>query len=119
MQQHVSASYTPSSDTFPHVMTGDTITYLHSNERNPLWFKGSTQDGIEGFFPLDDFEFDPATSLATCLRNYDATELSIQPGDVVESLGKYGEWLQVLYNGQIGWIPENCCEPLDCCDAIA
>jgi len=119
MQQHVTTSYSPSKDKFPHVTVGETVTYSDSNDRNSFWFKGRTREGIEGFFPREDFEIDTVSSQATCQRNFDATELHVEKGDVVESLGSYGKWQQVLYNGQIGWIPDSCCENIVCFPATA
>jgi len=115
MQQHVTRSHTAAPyDQYAKVTAGEKVTYLNSDDRNPMWFKGRTRDGVEGFFPLEDFNVDPSRTFATCLRSYDATELSVFEGDVVEPLGCYGDWLQVHFNGQIGWIPENCCQEVHC-----
>lgn len=112
MHKHVTKSHSASLDKYPKVLAGDYVTFYKIEKSAPAWFRGRTTDDIEGYFPVEDFDINESASLAVCVRNYDATELTVFAGDIVEPLASYGGWMQVHHRGDIGWIPADCCDEL-------
>jgi hypothetical protein len=93
----------------PRVYAQSTVRLIRHDERNPGWFYAATPTGIEGYFPTSWFHIDGAH--ATALRDYDASELTIEAGVELDCLEEVAGWLLVrTADGREGWIPLECAE---------
>jgi len=90
------------------------VRRLRDDAKNPGWFYGVAEDGIEGYFPSRWFELDASGEGAKALRDYDAMELPIEAGVEVECIAEESGWLLVqTEDGRQGWIPESCVKSRD------
>ena len=104
----VTKAYSRSFPNPPKARAGETVEFQRLDDKNPAWFFGRDASGAEGYFPVEWFNIDEGNRTAIALRDYDANELSIQPGDAVEVKEEYGQWLLVKRQGEMGWIPKEC-----------
>ena len=93
----------------PRAAAEEIVQFIEHDANNPGWFHGVDAAGVDGYFPRDWFLVDETHHRATALRDYDAIELEINPGDPVYPIATVGPWLQVIKrDGSIGWIPQHC-----------
>ena len=73
------------------------------------WLWCVPADGPSGWVPSAFVRRDGASGVA--LRDYDASELTVKPGDVLEALEEESGWLRCLAaDGAVGWVPLECVE---------
>lgn len=106
----VSKAHVRSFPVAPTAKAGATVVFERIDENNPAWFFGRDVAGIAGYFPVGWFDIDATAGNAVALRDYDANELSVGAGDIVEPFEEYGSWLQVRHCGRTGWVPLECVE---------
>ncbi|GAB5559084.1 MAG: hypothetical protein SynsKO_07310 [Synoicihabitans sp.] len=103
------SSHKCSFEQAPKVTAEEWVIYRESDAKNPGWFKGVTDAGIEGYFPLSWFELDTNASRATALRDYDARELTVEAGELLAVIERESGWVRVLNaSEEIGWVPAAC-----------
>src|SRR5688572_9020696 len=103
------AAYQRAFDRVPRVRAGDVVRHIRDDEKNPGWFFGIAADDIEGYFPSRWFEVDSSGASAKALRDYDATELTVEAGVPVHCICEESGWLLVqTEDGREGWIPASC-----------
>lgn len=91
----------------PNVQAGEVVRFLREDEKNPGWFFGATFEGVEGYFPNDWFNLRPEGGEATAIRAYDALELTVEKGEMVEAIAEAAGWLLVkTSDARVGWIPQ-------------
>jgi hypothetical protein len=101
----VKTPYTRVFDVVPVVARGGVVTFIRRDHEYPGWFFGAA-GSVEGYFPYAWFEVAPDAKRATALRDYDATELTVGAGDVVEEIDDVAGWRLVrAADGRIGWVP--------------
>lgn len=100
------AAHQKSFDVVPLVQLGDAVTWVEDDSQHPGWFKGTTSDGVVGYFPRTWFEVDEAKGQAVALRDYDASELTVSAGQPVGVIETESGWARVMtLDGEIGWVP--------------
>jgi hypothetical protein len=104
----ITKPHSSSFETTPSAGPGEVVTFFHPDPGNPAWFFGRDPRGIDGYFPASWFRIDENRNQATASRSYDASELSVEPGDEVQILETHGDWVQVASPRGSGWIPEKC-----------
>jgi hypothetical protein len=74
------------------------------------WLWCAAPDGRAGWVPEPWVELAGEAGVMT--RDYDAAELTVAPGDVLEGVLTASSWLlAVTTSGQQGWVPLECVEP--------
>lgn len=107
MKQRVRQAYVREFERAPRASAGAVVTFIRLDPKNPAWFFGRDQAGVEGFFPVQWFEL--AGVGARARRDYDAAELTVNVGTEVEVGERYGQWVHVTDpTGARGWILESC-----------
>ncbi|MBU0491454.1 MAG: SH3 domain-containing protein [Chloroflexi bacterium] len=75
------------------------------------WLWCITPDGRTGWVPEP--WVDLAGDAGVMAHDYDAAELTVAPGDVLEGLLTVSSWLLAISPaGQQGWVPLECVEPV-------
>ena len=75
------------------------------------WLWCTTPDGRAGWVPEPWVEVEGEAGVMA--RDYDATELTVEPGDILEGVLTASSWLlAVAPTGQRGWVPLECVEPV-------
>jgi uncharacterized protein YgiM (DUF1202 family) len=106
MYYRVEKKHQRSFDEAPKVQAGEVVRFLWEDEKNPGWFFGETFGGTEGFFPNRWFEVRLEAQEATALRDYNAMELTVDKGEIVEAIDEAAGWLLVkTADHRTGWIP--------------
>jgi len=107
MKYIVHKAHKPDTDIKLLVKAGDGLTW----ERRPTpyagWIWCTAHTGETGWIPESWLEFDSDTCLL--LRDYDSTELTVKPGDILQ--GKFIEsgWLYASNQQHVvGWVPLEC-----------
>jgi hypothetical protein len=91
--------------------TGDTIGVGHHDQQWTAYVWATDQAGRAGWVPDEYLEMCGAHE-ATALCDYDATELTVARGEVLEVLDEAGGWyLCRSRSGISGWVPGNTVEP--------
>jgi len=89
---------------------GEQVELQRQDDEYPGWWWCQSAEGRQGWVPESILEINGAK--ARILVDYDARELSVKTGDVVETLQYLGGWVWVTNTeGQSGWIPEKCLAP--------
>jgi hypothetical protein len=74
------------------------------------WLWCTTPDGRTGWVPEPWVQVEGDSGVM--VRDYDATELTVEPGEVLEGLLIASSWLlAVSPSSQQGWVPLECVEP--------
>ncbi|HEY0968266.1 MAG TPA: hypothetical protein VGD88_12820 [Opitutaceae bacterium] len=108
MKLTITTAYEPEFPLAPTAVTGERVTFLRVDPKNPAWFFGRDARGIEGFFPCAWFTIDERAQTAVAGRAYAAAELRVAACDVVTLEERHGGWLFVrTADGRCGWIPED------------
>ena len=91
----------------PVVAAEEYVSLRQFDEKNPGWFSGSDARGVPGYFPAAWFQLDELQHRAKALRDYSATELNVNEGDLVHVIETVSSWhLVVTADGLYeGWIP--------------
>jgi uncharacterized protein YgiM (DUF1202 family) len=72
------------------------------------WVWATTEDDNSGWMPQSYLETVSGSETAVATRDYDATELTVKPGDELDVLESESNWLLVRSaDGRVGWVPEN------------
>lgn len=90
----------------PKVEEGGHVRFIEIDPENEAWFKGESQEGIEGYFPIEWFDFSESDDRPVAMRNYDAMELTVDSGSECEVLERVGGWCLVHCGDGKGWIPQ-------------
>jgi len=104
MNHQITEAYTREFAVAPRASRGDVVHFEKVDPKNHHWFFGRDVRGVVGFFPVDWFQIDGQSAVAS--RDYDAAELSVSVGRPVTIIERYGGWLFVADGGSRGWIPE-------------
>jgi len=92
---------------------GDGLVVGHRNQQHPEFVWCATEDGHAGWAPDFHLEMTGAHE-ATGLRDYDATELTVEPGELLDRLEEAGGWLRCrTSSGHEGWVPADNTAPAD------
>jgi hypothetical protein len=99
------------SDPDPIVVTaGEELRLGRRDDEYPAWVRVTTASGNSGWMPERDLDRGEGT--ATALRDYDATELTVSPDDVLTVIEEEGGWLLTSTPaGTRGWVPSSHTEP--------
>jgi hypothetical protein len=107
MRFRVTKKYVREFEIAPRVNAGDEVRFAWYDQKNPGWFFGQTLAGIEGYFPTLWFNIQEESNRAEAQREYDAMELTVEVGQILEVLDTIGRWLLVrAENGSVGWVPK-------------
>jgi len=91
------------------VRTGETLRIGEVDEDNGAWAWCTGPSGKGGWMPRAYFEGDGENG--TALRDYDATELSVEAGEELTVLEEEGGWVWARDSGgRFGWVPLECVE---------
>lgn len=75
----------------------------------PGWLWATDREGKSGWIPEAYADVTDAT--AELLRDYDATELAVEPGETVEVLERESSWSRCRKpDGTEGWLPDSVLE---------
>jgi hypothetical protein len=87
-----------------NLKTGETVSLGERDDEYPGWIMATDSNGKAGWVPETYLEIDG--DVGTLVRDYDATELTVNKGDVLRIIDEESEWVQcVTGDGKIGWIP--------------
>ena len=105
-------SHITSSEETVHFRTGDALGVGHRDQQWKAYVWCTDQHGHAGWVP--DFYIEmTGEHEATALRDYDATELTVNTGELLEVLAEAGGWLRCrTSNGLEGWLPADTVEPV-------
>lgn len=107
MKYRVTKKHARSFEVVPRVRAGDVVRFIRDDPKNPGWFFGKSAEGIEGYFPAAWFDIFRESETAKARREYDAMELTVNAGEVLEELETAAGWYFVrAADGRIGWVPE-------------
>ena len=92
-------------------VTGDALSIGHHDQQWRSYVWCTDQSGHAGWVPDFYLEMTGAHE-ATALRDYDATELTVAKGEVLDVLDEAGGWYLCRSESEIsGWVPSDCVEP--------
>jgi hypothetical protein len=87
------------------VRAGDRVTVGRRDQQFPAWRWVTTGDGRSGWMAERYLEL-RGDDDGVALRDYDATELSVEAGDELAVLDEEGGWLWCeSARGERGWVP--------------
>ena len=90
---------------------GEVLEVEREDPSAPDWLLCRQADGAHGWLPKADLEVSGES--ATLTTDYDSTELTSEPGDVVSVEREYGGWAWCTTEyGRTGWIPEEKLAPI-------
>jgi SH3-like domain-containing protein len=90
---------------------GDVLSVGHHDQQWRSYVWCTDQSGHAGWVPDSYLEMSGAHE-ATGLRAYDATELTVGPGEFLDVLEEAGDWLRCrTSSGHEGWVPSDIVEP--------
>ncbi len=90
---------------------GELIRWERRKTHWPGWLWGVKETGIAGWIPEAWLAIDGAS--ATLIRDYDATELNVSEGQMLQGELVESGWLLAKdLTGRRGWVPLNCVQPL-------
>lgn len=94
-------------------VTGETLGVGHRDQVWTSYVWCTDQAGRAGWVPDSYFEM-TGPHEARALRDYDATELTVLRGEVLDVLEEAGGWLHCRTSaGLVGWVPSDKVEPAD------
>jgi uncharacterized protein YgiM (DUF1202 family) len=103
---HVIRAYQASTSSPLIVRKGDVLSAGDKTSEWPGWIWCTDPSGKSGWVPEKYVR--RAERRCTMLRDYDATELTVEPGEEVTILGRESGWgWCVNQQGLRGWIPLN------------
>jgi hypothetical protein len=109
---HVVRSHITSDPDPVRFVTGDVISVGHHDQQWRSYVWCTDQAGHAGWAPDFYLEMIGAHE-ATALRDYDATELTVAKGELLDVLEEAGGWLRCRMNsGHEGWVPADDVEPV-------
>lgn len=87
------------------VKVGDVIGVGHRNQQYPEMYWCTPEDGNSGWMADSYFDF-TSEHEAVVTKDYDASQLTVVEGEVVDVLDTVGEWWLCRNDrGIIGWVP--------------
>jgi hypothetical protein len=93
------------------IRQGESVVVGHRNQQYPVFLWCAAEDGHAGWVPEEFLHMDSQRE-ATALRDYDAAQLTVVKGELVEGLERAGVWIRCRNGaGTEGWVPETCLEP--------
>jgi len=102
-------AHKPETDIKLHQNAGDRLMWEKRPTPYTGWIWCTVLTGETGWVPESWLEFDGNTCLL--LRDYDSTELTIKPGDVLMGILIESGWLYASnQQGEQGWVPIECVE---------
>ena len=94
-------------------VTGEVLSIGHHDQQWRSFVWCTDQSGHAGWVPDSHIEMTGARE-ATALRDYDATELTVSKGEVLDVLEEAGGWLRCrTSSGREGWVPGDNTAPAD------
>jgi hypothetical protein len=94
------------------VSKGDQLQFERRQTKWDGWLWCWKTGGVSGWVPEPWVEIEGDT--CRMKQDYDATELSVDPGDVLRPLLTVSSWLMAVSPaGVTGWVPLECVEPTD------
>lgn len=85
---------------------GEAVTIAEKDCEWDGWLWCTDTNGLQGWVPESYIDRDGESG--TLLRDYDATELSVDIGEIIEVLNEESGWLQCRRSdGSVGWIPSS------------
>ena len=114
----VTAPWTAKYDDPISVAAGEPVEIGRSDDEYPGWAWCTDPRGKEGWMPLA--FLDATASPPVALRDYDARELTVVPGDRLTPLEEHAGWIRCSVGDRTGWVPASAAqdaELVDLCDA--
>ena len=83
---------------------------VHVGDRDaeyPAWCWCTAADGRQGWVPVELLgPVHTGAASAPVLHDYNATELSVTAGDILEVVERRSDWIRARTNdGRVGWVP--------------
>jgi hypothetical protein len=95
------------------IRDGESVVVGHRNQQYPEFLWCAAEDGHAGWVPEQFLHMDTDKE-ATALRDYDASQLTVVKGELVEALEHVGVWIRCRnHAGTEGWVPEHCLEAVE------
>ena len=95
------------------IRQGESIVVGHRNQQFPEFLWCAAEDGHAGWVPEQFLHMDTDKE-ATALRDYDAAQLTVVKGELLEALEHVGVWIRCRNSaGADGWVPETCREAVE------
>ena len=108
MRSHITSDPDP-----VRFVTGDVLSIGHHDQQWRSYVWCTDQSGRAGWVPDSRLQMSGAHA-ALALRDYDATELTVAKGELLDVLEEAGGWLRCRRSsGHEGWIPGDNTEPAD------
>ncbi len=102
-------AHQPDTDIKLHLKAGDRLKWSERPTLYAGWIWCTASTGETGWVPEKWLEFEGATCLL--LKDYDSTELTIKPGDILQGIFTESGWLYAVNQQNIkGWVPLECVE---------
>jgi len=103
----------PHAATYPdsiRMSAGEVVALGRRDDEWPGWVWCAARDGREGWVP-EEFLGPVAEDRAAALRDYDARELTVRPGERVAVLDRAAGWTLCRRGDDVGWVPDCCLLP--------
>jgi SH3-like domain-containing protein len=108
MRSHITSDPDP-----VRFVTGDVLSIGHHDQQWRSYVWCTDQSGHAGWVPDSRLQMTD-THEAIALRDYDATELTVAKGELLDVLEEAGGWLRCRTSrGHEGWVPGDSTEPAD------
>ena len=86
-------------------LAGDKVKTGRPDDEFPGWIWCQTPDGNEGWAPQSFLEFGNG-STAVAKSDYNAKELNVEPGEILETIQTLSGWIRCRSeSGDEGWVP--------------